>query len=196
MNNTSTLGWTARPGSVDRYKQENIHHWRVKSASTVRARILYSFVYWWFSLSPSLSPPSVQGVCAASVVLWVCVEAGGGGGTGRSGQDGRPELGSGLGQARAEQTAAAGTTARFTSPSLCQRCCLAQRLLGRRPVVHHISLFICVCFQMEGELSDSQSQLQALRSEVSSLQREVKTLNLECSQLRWVWFPWCLYLNP
>lgn len=40
---------------------------------------------------------------------------------------------------------------------------------------------------MEHELLDSQSQLQALRSEVISLQREVKTLDLDCNQLRLGW---------
>lgn len=47
--------------------------------------------------------------------------------------------------------------------------------------------FICVRFQMEHELLDGQSQLQALRSEVISLEREVKTLDLDCNQLRLGW---------
>ncbi|XP_060944973.1 centrosome-associated protein CEP250-like [Limanda limanda] len=38
--------------------------------------------------------------------------------------------------------------------------------------------------QLECELSDSQSQLHALRSEVSSLHKQVKTLNSDCSKLR------------
>lgn len=53
--------------------------------------------------------------------------------------------------------------------------------LSRTPEAHQS---VCVCFQLESELSDSQTQLQALRSEVNSLQRDVKTLNLDCSQLR------------
>lgn len=50
-----------------------------------------------------------------------------------------------------------------------------------------MNLFICMRFQMERKLLDSQSQLQALRSEVISLQREVKTLDLDCNQLRFGW---------
>ncbi|XP_031733101.1 centrosome-associated protein CEP250-like [Anarrhichthys ocellatus] len=38
--------------------------------------------------------------------------------------------------------------------------------------------------KLECELSDSQSQLQTVRSEVTCLQREVRTLNLDSSQLR------------
>ncbi len=50
--------------------------------------------------------------------------------------------------------------------------------------VRHVRLFMCVLFQLERELSDSQSQLQALRSEVSCLQREVTAINLDRGQLR------------
>lgn len=54
-------------------------------------------------------------------------------------------------------------------------------VIGRMTVCMHVR------FQMEHELSDSQSQLEALRSEVISLQREVKNLDLDCNQLRLGW---------
>lgn len=50
-------------------------------------------------------------------------------------------------------------------------------------------LCVCVCLQMECELSDGQSVLHTLRSEVSSLQKEVKTLSVDCSRLRSAWVP-------
>lgn len=130
-----------------------------------------------------LSPPagvlsSVQGERSASVLLRDDAEAGGGGGSGGSGENVGSELVSRLRQTRSEQAAAAGKTpCRVPGSEAPQQLAAASSHLSVR-------VWFGVFFQLETELSDSQSQLQTVRSEVSVLQRDVKGVRSECALLR------------